>query len=213
MQPPDPQIVQTVITKLQQEYPNSKTSLDFATPFQLLISTMLSAQTTDKAVNKATPALFANYPTSEKMATATVDEIKQYIKSIGLYNTKAKNLQKTAQQLVELHNGQVPKTMKELIALPGVGRKTANVVLGNGFGIMDSGITIDTHMIRIMNLLGWADGKNAEKIEKHLMTFIPVEYWVNITHLIINHGRKICIANKPKCDQCVLASECPSSLV
>lgn len=205
--------VREVIQRLRQEYPNSKTSLDFNNPFQLLVGTILSAQTTDKAVNKATPALFKAFPDVFSLSKASKEEVVPYIKSIGLYNNKAKNLVAMAKMIVSEYGGDVPSTMKELTSLPGVGRKTANVVIGNAFGIPDSGITVDTHMIRITNLLGWAEGKNPVKIEKELMKIIPVEDWVDITHLIIDHGRAVCKANRPICGKCVLADLCPSSLV
>jgi len=204
--------VREVIQRLRQEYPNSKTSLDFNNPFQLLVGTILSAQTTDKAVNKATPDLFKAFPDVFSLSRASKEEVVPYIKSIGLYNNKAKNLVAMAKMIVSEYGGEVPSTMKELTSLPGVGRKTANVVMGNAFGIPDSGITVDTHMIRITNLLGWAKGKNPVKIEKELMKIIPVEDWVDITHLIIDHGRAVCKANRPLCGKCVLADLCPSSL-
>ena len=205
-------IVREVIQRLRQEYPNSKTSLDFQNPFQLLVGTILSAQTTDKAVNKATPDLFKDFPDVLSLSRASKEEVVPYIRSIGLYNNKAKNLVAMAKMIVSEYGGEVPFTMKELTSLPGVGRKTANVVMGNAFGIPDSGITVDTHMIRITNLLGWAEGKNSVKIEKELMKIIPVENWVGITHLIIDHGRAVCKANRPLCGKCVLADLCPSSL-
>ncbi len=209
----DQTVVSEVIKRLREEYPESKTSLDFEDPYQLLVGTMLSAQTTDKAVNKATPKLFADYPTILSLADAEPEDIVPYIKSIGLYNNKAKNLVKMARMVKDEYNGEIPQTMKDLTRLPGVGRKTANVVLGNAFGIPDSGITIDTHMIRVMNLLGWAEGKNAVKIERDLMKVIPVDDWVDITHLIIDHGRAVCKAGRPQCDRCVLSDLCPSCQV
>ena len=209
----DQSVVIEVIRRLREAYPNSRTSLDFIDPYQLLVGTMLSAQTTDKAVNKVTPKLFDDYPSVIALAEAEPEDIVPYIKSIGLYNTKAKNLVKMARMIRDEYGGDIPRTMKDLTKLPGVGRKTANVVLGNGFGIPDSGITIDTHMIRIMNLLGWVEGKNAVKIEKELMKFIPVEDWVHITHLIIDHGRAVCKAGRPQCNSCVLSDLCPSSQV
>jgi endonuclease III len=210
MEAPTKKVIHDVFEKLMEEYPNSQTSLSFNNPFELLVSTMLSAQTTDKAVNNITPNLFSRFPDAKSIANAELDEVKEIIKTIGLYNTKAKNLIKMSQILIELHDGKVPNNMKELTSLPGVGRKTANVVLGNAFK-NPVGITIDTHMIRIMNLLGWAEGKNAEKIERQLMKFIPKQYWTEITHLIIDHGRAICKANRPKCGECVIERYCPNS--
>ncbi|MHA2366133.1 MAG: endonuclease III, partial [Candidatus Hodarchaeales archaeon] len=182
-------------------------------PFELLVATILSAQTTDKAVNNITPFFFKKFPNSYSLAKAEIEEIIEIIKPLGLYNNKAKSLLKMAKSLVEIYNGEVPNTMKELVKLSGVGRKTANVVLGNSFGIKDSGITIDTHMIRIMKRLKWVkeEGNNAFRIEKELMEIIPVKYWVDITHLIIDHGRTICTPRNPKCNKCVIKVICPSS--
>ena len=203
--------IKLIIKLLKEEYRNSAISLDFSNPYELLIATILSAQTTDKAVNKVTPKLFKKYPNVGDLAEANLQEIIEIINSIGLYNTKARNIIKSAKRIIEEYNGNIPSNMKDLLTLSGVGRKTANVVLGNAFGIKDSGITVDTHMIRICNLLGWVKEKEAGKIEKELITLIPLEEWVNITHLIIFHGRKICIARRPKCEKCVLEKFCPGS--
>ena len=205
--------VETIIKILENEYPDSKTSLDFRNPFELLVATILSAQSTDKAVNKATPKLFQTYPDAKALAKAEQDELIELIKTIGLYNNKSKNLIAMAQSLVELYDGEVPNNIKDLLKLSGVGRKTATAVLGNAFGIIDQGITVDTHMMRITRKLGWhqVEKNNATKIERELMQVIPAQYWAKITHLIIDHGRAICSAKKPKCDQCVIQSYCPSS--
>lgn len=207
-------IILNIIQTLQLEYPNSKCTLNFASPYELLVATMLSAQSTDAAVNKISPKLYLKYKNPHELAKADADELIEIIRPLGLYNNKSINLIKMATSLVTLHQGRVPKSMKELVKLAGVGRKTANVVLGNAFGIPDSGITIDTHMIRIMNRLGWVkDDKNANRIEKTLMKVIPVEFWVDITHLIIDHGRSICISKNPNCQSCVLEEFCPSSML
>ncbi|MHA2504396.1 MAG: endonuclease III [Candidatus Kariarchaeaceae archaeon] len=203
--------VESVIRILKETHPDSKISLDFRNIFELLVATMLSAQSTDQMVNKATPSLFAAYPDPQTMADATAEDIVPYIKSIGLYNTKSKSLVKMAKLLVEEHNGTVPASMKALTALPGVGRKTANVVMGNGFKIGDTGITVDTHVTRIANRIGWTTEKSAIKIEKDLMRIIPEEDWVDITHLLISHGRTICPARHPQCKSCPISSHCESA--
>lgn len=207
--------IDSIIRELQTAYPDSKTSLDFENPYQLLVSTMLSAQTTDKAVNNVTPALFSKYPSCKELSNASLDDIVVMIKSIGLYNNKAKNLLVLAKKIETDFNGDIPHTIKELTSLPGVGRKTATVVLTNAFGITDQGITVDTHMMRVTKRLGWATSEknNATKIEKELMTVIPQKYWGIITHLIIDHGRAICSAKNPKCSKCVIENYCPSSTI
>ncbi len=204
-----------VIEKLQRAYPESKTSLDFKNPYQLLVATMLSAQTTDKAVNNVTPELFRKYPTCLELSRSSIEKIIPLIKSIGLYNNKAKNLLEMAQKVVNEYNGEIPQTIKDLTSLPGVGRKTATAVLTNAFGIKDQGITVDTHMMRVTRRLGWVNTEknNATKIEKELMSVIPLKYWGIITHLIIDHGRAICTSKNPKCSECVIEEQCPSSLV
>lgn len=200
-----------VIKLLKKTYPDSKVSLDFKNPYELLVATILSAQTTDKAVNKVTPVLFKEYPTVEDLANAKVEDVAEIIRTLGFYKTKAKNLVKMANRVVKEFGGEIPQTMKDLTSLAGVGRKTANVVLGNAFGIPDSGITVDTHVKRIANRLGWTNNTDPEKIEKDLMKIIPVEYWVEFTPLIIDHGRAICKARKPLCEKCPIESFCPSS--
>ncbi len=198
-----------IIRLLEEEYPEAKISLDFTNVYELLVGTMLSAQTTDNAVNKVTKVLFNKYPNINSLAEADLGQLKKVIKSIGLYNTKATNLKNMANIVVREFNGKIPNSMSELIQLPGVGRKTANVVLGNGFGIKDSGITVDTHMIRVFNRLGMVTGKNALKIEEQLLKIVPKDHWVEITHLIISHGRAICQARNPDCQNCVLTNFCP----
>ncbi|RMG28069.1 MAG: endonuclease III [Methanobacteriota archaeon] len=202
-----------VIEKLKKAYPNSKVSLDFNNAYELLVATILSAQTTDKAVNKVTPDLFSKFPNIEALAEAEVEEVAQIIRTLGFYKTKAKNLVKMARKVVEEFNGEIPRNMEDLTSLPGVGRKTANVVLGNAFGIPDSGITVDTHVKRITRRLGWTKEEKPEKIEKDLMKIIPVKYWVEFTPLIIDHGRAICRARKPMCEKCPIEEDCPSSTI
>jgi len=199
-----------IIQRLYETYPNSKCSLEHRSPFQLLISTMLSAQCTDDRVNMVTPKLFEHYPTAEKMASAPLDHLADLVRSTGFFNSKAKNMLACARRLMEAHGGEVPADLDALVQLPGVGRKTANVVLGTGFHI--PGIVVDTHVIRIGNLLGLTSQSDAVKIEFELQKIIEKEHWVMFTHLIIDHGRAICIARRPQCHQCVLAEYCPSVL-
>lgn len=205
--------IEKIIQKLQKAYPDSKTSLDFENPYQLLVATMLSAQTTDKVVNTVTPALFKKYPSCRELNQANIEDLIELIKKIGLFNNKAKNLLGMANKVVNEFDGEIPNTIKLLTSLPGVGRKTATAVLTNAFNITDQGITVDTHMIRITYRLGWStvENKNAEKVEKQLMEVIPQKYWGIITHLIIDHGRAICKAKNPKCSKCIIEEFCPSS--
>lgn len=199
-----------VIKLLKAEYPHAKCSLTYKTPHQLLVATILSAQCTDKRVNQITPGLFVKYQNIEKFAYSDVDELAQDIRSAGYHNAKARSIQGSALQIVEEHNGSVPNNMDDLVKLPGVGRKTANCVLGECFNVPS--MVIDTHMIRIMNLLGFSNTKNAVKMEKELMEIFDEEDWVKLTHMIIDHGRAVCIARRPKCQDCVLSDLCPSSL-
>ena len=207
--------VEKIIHNLQLAYPESKTSLNFENPYQLLVATMLSAQTTDKAVNSVTPNLFKKYTSCEELAKASQEDIIPIIKSIGLYNNKAKNLLEMSKKVVSDFNGEIPHSIKELTSLPGVGRKTATAVLTNAFGITDQGITVDTHMMRVTHRIGWSktEQKNANKIEKELMAVIPKQYWGIITHLVIDHGRAICSSRNPKCSQCIIENYCPSSVL
>ena len=196
-----------IVDLLKTMFPNAKCGLNFKTPFELLIATILSAQSTDKRVNIITPVLFQKFPTPEKMAEADVKEIEEIIRSIGLFRSKAKNIHKLSQILVEKYNGKVPSSFEELTKLPGVGRKTANVVLGELFG-NPKGIVVDTHMKRISKRLGLTTQENPEKIEKELNQVIPRQDWVWFSHAIISFGRSTCTAIKPKCDKCPLKKEC-----
>ena len=200
--------VNKIIQILAKKYPNVRTDLNHYSPFELLIATILSAQCTDKRVNIVTPALFAAFSNVYEFAKAKQEEIEQLIFTTGFYKNKAKNIIACSQMLVEKYNGEVPSQMSELIELPGVGRKTANCVLGNYFE--PAGIVVDTHVIRITNLLGIVNTKNAEKIEKELMAIIPKKHWVNFTHYLIRLGRETCIARHPKCSQCEINSYCES---
>ncbi len=199
-----------IINILYETYPNSKCSLEHRSPFQLLISTMLSAQCTDERVNKVTPELFKHYPTAHQMALAPVEHLAELVRSTGFFNSKSKNMSACARTLMDEHGGEVPADLDQLVKLPGVGRKTANVVLGTGFHI--PGLVVDTHVIRIANLLRMTSQKDAVKIELELQKIIEKEHWVMFTHLIIDHGRAVCIARRPQCHQCVLAKYCPSVL-
>lgn len=203
--------MKTIINRLEEEYPRVEVSLDYSNPFELLVATILSAQTTDKMVNSVLPELFDAFPDPQSMANAEPDEIVPLIRSIGLYNNKSKALVGMSQKLVNEYDGKVPRKMKDLLKLPGVGRKTANVVLGNALGVSDSGITVDTHVLRISKRLEFTKSKTAEAVEKDLMEIVPKNYWVDITHLMIAHGRNTCSARKPKCDKCTLSDLCPSA--
>ncbi len=181
--------------------------LNYENVFQLTIAVILSAQSTDVAVNKATPALFKRFPDAKALAEADVEEVKQYIKSIGLYNTKAKNIVKLARILVEKYGGNVPDTMEDLTALPGIGRKTANIILSVGFDKTE-GIAVDTHVFRIAHRTGLSDGKTPLQVEKDLLREIPRKYWKYANHILVTHGRNICTARKPKCDVCPIEDLC-----
>ena len=204
------QRTQKTIELLEKQYPNAKTALKYTNPLEILIATMLSAQTTDVTVNIVTQKLFKKYRTAEDYAKADIKELEQDIRSTGFYHNKARNLQKTCQILVEKFHSQVPKTMEELLELPGVARKTANIVLYNAFGIT-VGIAVDTHVTRLSGRLGLTEQKDQNKIEKDLMGITPKEKWMKLTDLLIFHGRQICTAKKPKCAACVLNRICPSA--
>jgi len=199
-----------VLDQLYATYPNSHCSLEHHSPFQLLISTMLSAQCTDERVNKVTPELFKFYPTAPAMASASVEHLAELVRSTGFFNSKSRNMSACARMLLESHGGEVPAELDALVKLPGVGRKTANVVLGTAFNI--PGLVVDTHVIRIANLLRFTNQKDAVKIERELQGVVDKEHWVMFTHLIIDHGRAVCIARRPQCHECVLAEFCPSVL-
>ena len=193
---------------LTKEYPNVKCELDFKTPFQLLVATVLSAQCTDKRVNEVTPELFKKFGTPEKMSMANQVEIENLIKSAGFFRVKAKNIKGLSKKLVDDYQGRVPKNLDELIKLPGVGRKTANVVLGHAFGI--PGITVDTHFGRLSRRFGWTKEKVPVKVEFAVQKLIPEREWTNLSQRLIWHGRRICTARNPKCPICPLAKLCPS---
>jgi endonuclease-3 len=198
-----------ILDRLKQAYPEARCALEHADAWQLLVATILSAQCTDVRVNMVTPALFGAYPGPAAMAKARQADVEAIIKSTGFFRNKAKNLIAMAQALVAGHGGKVPRTMAELHALPGVGRKTANVVLGNAYGI-NEGITVDTHVGRIARLLRLTRHEDPVRIEQDLMLLVPREDWTLVSHLLISHGRAVCIARRPRCGECPIARYCPS---
>lgn len=202
------QRVSRIIRTLKATYGDAECALHHESPFQLIVATILSAQCTDERVNIVTPALFAKYPTPQSLATARQEELEEVIRSTGFYRNKATNLIGMAKAVVEQHDGELPQTLEELVVLPGVGRKTANVVLGVAFGIA-SGVVVDTHVKRISNLLGLTTSDNAEQIERDLMAILPTKEWISFSHRLIHHGRRICIARRPKCTECPLLADCP----
>jgi endonuclease III len=201
-----------ILTRLLAAYPDAHCALEHRDPFELLCATILSAQCTDARVNLVTPVLFDRYPTPEALARARPADVEEIIQSTGFFRNKAKSLIGMARALVADHGGRVPQTMDELRRLPGVGRKTANVVLGNAFGIND-GITVDTHVARLSRLLGLTRHSDPLKIERDLMPLFPRDHWALLSHLLIFHGRQVCIARRPRCEECVLSDICPSSRV
>jgi endonuclease-3 len=199
-----------VIALLEKEHPDAKIALHYTNPLELLVATVLSAQCTDERVNMVTKALFQKYPKVEDYANADLKALEQDIRSTGFYRNKAKNIKKCCQLLVEKYNSQVPRTMEELLELPGVARKTANIVLSNAYGVVE-GVAVDTHVRRLAQRLGLTENDDPAKIELDLMNIVPRDKWMRITDLLIFHGRRICVARKPKCDACVLNKICPSA--
>jgi endonuclease-3 len=199
-----------ILTVLQKQYPYAVCALHYSTPFQLLIATILSAQCTDARVNMVTPHLFAVYPDAETLQGADINHLEEIIHSTGFYKAKAKNILACSKMIMNVYNGELPMDIDALILLPGVGRKTANVLLGNAFGI-NAGITVDTHVTRIMNALKFVKTTDAVKIEQELMPLVPQNDWTVFTHRIIEHGRAVCIARRPKCNDCVISEYCPSA--
>jgi endonuclease-3 len=200
----------TILRRLAREYPGARCALEHADAYQLLVATILSAQCTDARVNLVTPAFFARYPSPEALARADRAEVEEIIRSTGFFRNKTRSLIGMAQALVADHGGEVPRTMEQLRGLPGVGRKTANVVLGNAYGI-NEGVTVDTHVTRLSHLLGLTRNDDPVKIEQDLMGLFPRQDWALSSHLLIFHGRRVCIARRPRCPQCVLAELCPSA--
>jgi len=197
-----------IVLLLKKAYPGAKCSLDYQTPLQLLIATILSAQCTDARVNLATPALFKRYKTASDFANADISELESLVRSTGFYHNKAKNIKEACAIIVRKHKGQVPRTMEEMLELPGVARKTANIVLGNAYGVIE-GVPVGTHAIRLSTRLGFTREKQQEKIERDLMALLPRADWLKISDLFVHHGRAICIAHRPKCDICPVRKYCP----
>jgi endonuclease-3 len=209
--PPDPERkgqAARVVRRLKADYPGATCALGHETPFQLLVATILSAQCTDARVNMVTPELFRRWPTAREMAGAPIKELEKVIQSTGFFRSKAKNIKAASQGIVEKHNGEVPRDIEQLVALAGVGRKTANVVLGTAFGIA-TGVVVDTHVTRLSHRLGLTQQKDATKIEQDLMQLLPKSEWVDFSHRMIFHGRQVCVARKPKCPLCSMNTFCP----
>jgi endonuclease-3 len=201
-----------IFDRLRRTYPDAHCALDFQNPFQLLVATILSAQCTDKRVNMVTPALFRRYATPEAMSAAKPEELEEMIKSTGFFRTKTRSLLGMSTAIAEQYGGAVPSEMERLVKLPGVGRKTANVILGNAFS-RNEGIVVDTHVTRVSQRLALTKNEDAVKIEQDLMPLFPRDEWTLLAHLLIEHGRQICVARNPKCDLCPLSDLCPSSRV
>lgn len=206
----DAKRVRSILTTLQRTYPQAHCELTYSNPLELLIATILSARCTDSRVNEVTRSLFQRYRTAADYARAPLSELEQAIRSTGFYRNKARNIQACCRALVERHGGQVPRTMEELTALDGVGRKTANVVLGNAFGL-NEGIVVDTHVRRVAQRLGLTRQKDPDKIEQELMQQVPRDQWTQFSHWLIWHGRRRCHARKPDCPHCELRAWCPSA--
>lgn len=208
--PGSPEQVQAITAELWRLYPDAKCSLDFSNPLELLVATQLSAQCTDVRVNLVTRDLFQKYRSAEDYATVSQEELEQDIRSTGFYRNKAKNIRAACQLLITNDNGEVPRTMADLLKLPGVARKTANVVLGNAFGIIE-GFVVDTHIGRLARRFGWTKNEDPVKVEQDLMLLVPRQDWLDLSHLLIFHGRAICQARKPLCERCTLSKLCPSA--
>jgi endonuclease-3 len=201
-----------ILRRLKRAWPDAHCALDHADPYQLLVATILSAQCTDARVNLVTPGFFARWPDAAALAAARQADVEEVVRSTGFFRNKARNLVAMAQALVADHGGDVPRSMDALRVLPGVGRKTANVVLGNAFGL-NEGVTVDTHVTRLAGLLGLTRETDPVKIEQDLMRLVPRADWTLVSHLLIQHGRAVCIARRPRCGECVLADLCPSAAV
>ena len=206
----DKKYLETLLTLLKDHYPNAKIALKFTNNWELLVAVILSAQCTDVMVNKVIEKLFKKYQSIEDYANADIRKFEQDIKSTGFYHNKAKNIKAAANLILEKYNDQVPKTMDEILTLPGVARKTANIVLGNAYGIVE-GIAVDTHVRRVSQRLGLTENEDPNKIEQDLMKLFDKKDWFKLTYLLIDHGRAICQAKKPKCDECFLNNICPSA--
>lgn len=200
--------VAAILAALAASYPSARTELVFRNPFELLVATMLSAQTTDRQVNRHTPVLFSHYPTPSALATADPEEVARDIAGIGLHRTKARHLVAMAKKLLENFGGEVPDTIEDLLSLPGVGRKTAKVVLANAFA--QPALAVDTHVFRVARRLGLASGTTPRAVEKELEARIPRDLWIHTHHRLIQHGRRVCRARHPRCNECSLAGYCPA---
>ena len=201
------QRAQKISLGLAKTYGNAECALLHRNPFELLVATILSAQCTDERVNSVTPKLFAKYPTARKLANSRQEDVEKIVHSLGFFRAKASNIRGMAQQLVGLYGGEVPADLEQLIELPGIGRKTANVVLGTAFGVA-SGVVVDTHVKRLTRLMGLTTSTTPEQIERDLIQLLPQEDWVNFSHRLIHHGRQICIARRPQCTKCPLIKDC-----
>jgi endonuclease III len=211
-QPGSAEQVDATIAELRHLYPQATCTLNYSNPLELLIATQLSAQCTDERVNIVTKTLFQKYRSVEDFASANLAELEQDVRSTGFYHNKAKNIRATCQRLLTVYGGEVPHTMKDLLTLPGVARKTANVVLGNAFGIVE-GFVVDTHVGRLSRRLGWTIHDDPVKVERDLMHITPRNDWLDLSHLLIFHGRAVCQARKPACERCTLAHLCPSAFL
>jgi endonuclease-3 len=210
--PASPEQVSAIIAELRRLYPDAKTSLNFSNPLELLVATQLSAQCTDERVNLVTADLFKKYRSVEDYAAVSQEELEKDIKSTGFYRNKAKNIRAAAQRMITTYGGQVPRTMEEILTLPGVARKTANVVLGNSYGIV-VGFVVDTHIGRLARRFGWTTSEDPVKVEQDLMRIIPQKDWLDLSHMLIYHGRATCTSRKPNCAQCALSTLCPSAFL
>lgn len=208
--PADARRVARILEVLERTYPEPTTALDWDTPLQLLVATILSAQCTDERVNKVTPALFRRYPDAASLAAARTEELEQLIHSTGFFRNKAKSIKGAAAAVAERHGGEVPRSMEQMVELPGVARKTANVVLGTAYGLA-TGVVVDTHVKRLAGRLGLTAHTDPNKIEQDLMAQVPQERWIALGHLLILHGRAVCPARKPRCGECPLSRDCPSA--
>lgn len=201
-----------IYDRLRAEYPDAKCALDHRNPYELIVATILSAQCTDARVNMVTPALFERFPDAKSMSEAQPEVLEEMIKSTGFFRNKTKSLLGMANAVMDKHGGAIPSTMEQLVKLPGVGRKTANVVLGNAFGI-DEGVVVDTHVSRLSNRLALSRETDPVKIEQDLIALYPKDRWTMLSHLLISHGREVCDARRPECERCVVNNLCPSSRV
>src|SRR5256886_2591222 len=210
--PGSPEQVRAILAELRHLYPDAQISLNFSSPLELLVATQLAAQSTDERVNMVTAELFQKYRSVEDYARVSQEELEKDIQSTGFYHSKAKNIRAAAQRILTHYGGEVPPTMEALLTLPGVGRKTANVVLGNAFGLVE-GIVVDTHVGRLARRLGWTTNEDPVKVEQDLMRIIPRKDWLQLPYMLICHGRAICRARKPLCAQCTLVHLCPSAFL